>query len=300
MEFLTQFKPNTPGAFLNVPMDVYQAAPGESKSSLDLLVDSPIDYRRTKDGLIPKEVTDAMEFGTILHGSVFEGQRSSYHVRPATYSEDFKPWNGNAKLCKDWLDAHQDKPVLTADRAAYVKSATEYVRSHPKCAELINGGHAEVSCFAYDEETGLLLKGRMDYVIPGEQFFTVPDLKTTADASTEEFRGTISKRRYHVQAAIYRRILRALGAPDVRFYFIALQTRALPKVNVRELNPRAMDLGDTVLDDDLMTLKACRESHRWPEWRDESPTGAVQHIDLPDFAYSDEELLTGMTPTKAA
>lgn len=293
------FLPNTKGAFSGVSMDEYQAAPGESKSSLDRLAVSPLDYRRWRDGLLRRDVTDAMNFGTLLHGAIFEGKFDTFYTKPSTYGPEHKPWNGNATACKEWLEDHRDRPVISIERSAYLRTATDYVRSHPLTRGLLTGGVAELSCFSIDDVSGLLLKGRMDYVIPGDDYYTVVDLKSTADASTAEFAKQIRTRRYHVQAAMYRRILLALGAPAVRFFFIALDTGEIPKVNVRELNPRAMDLGDDILDADLSVLNACRQSNAWPEWRDDNGTGAVACIDLPEWCYPEEEL-TGMSSARAA
>jgi hypothetical protein len=286
--FRTDFKPDTEGLFLNVPMDVYQAAPGESKSALNVLMDSPLDYYRWKTGLIKREETDAMRLGTILHLSAVERTVAKFHVRPETYGPENKPWNANAKECKAWIKAHADAPIYTAERAKFIESVSGYVANHPKASGLLSGGHAEVSCFARDPETGLMLKGRLDYIIPGDDYWTVPDLKSTIDASTRAFERTVFKLRYYVQAGMYRKILKLLGVPDVRYYLVALETGQLPKLNVKELNPRAMEQGEVELKEALQTLIECRKSGVWPEWIDESATGAIQHIDLPEYAYDDE------------
>lgn len=296
MHIRTEFIPHTPGIYSGVSMSDYQKAPGVSKSALDRLDPSPIDYKRWRDGLVPEEQTEAMLLGTLHHSAIFEGS-FPYYVKPTHYGEESKPWNGNATICKQWLMDHDDMPVVKTEQDAEIRAGTHYARSHQKAAGLLIGGRAELSCFAHDPETGILLKGRMDYVIPGAEYWTVVDLKTTADASTRELSKTIFCRRYHVQAAMYRRLLCNLGAPAIRFYIIALEPGELPKVNVRELNPRAIDLGDETLDKDIELLVSCEETNNWPEWRDDSPAG-IQHIDVPEFAYAFTETLTGMTPAK--
>lgn len=283
---------NTEGIFENIPAEAYRAAPGESNSEIGLLAVSPLEYHRIKTGQITREVTDAMERGTVMHASILEARRE-FHVRPETYGPDAKPWHHAAKECKAWMEAHSDKPVLTSAQAIKITQAEEYVRSHLLAGPLVCGGVSEVSIFARDHESGLLLKGRCDKLHRCDDYWTVVDLKTTQDASTVAFVRSIQTYRYHVQAAMYRRILLANGAPFVRFFFVALQMDELPLVNVRELNPRAMDLGDEVLDADLAFLKECRANNRWPEWRDSNPAG-VGIIDLPERCYPEPEL-TGMT-----
>lgn len=252
---------------------------------------SPLDAKRERDGLTARESTEAMELGSALHALVLEG-REGFYVRPDTYGAEGKKWNGNANECKAWAEAHQDKPVLSAGAVAKLRATASYVLQHSKAGPLLTGGHPEVSIYADDAESGLSIKGRLDYLQIGPDYVSIIDLKRTQDASTEELAKTIRYRRYHVQAAMYRRLVRACGADAVRYFFVAIEDGQLPKVNVRELNPRAIDLGDEILDADLAKYAECKRSGIWPEWADDGP--GVACIDLPEWCYP-EPVLTGMT-----
>ena len=86
---ISAFEPNKVGLFAGLAMDTYQAAPGLSKSKLDTLARSPLDYIRQQNGTLQRETTEAMELGTIYHSGLFEGRRG-YHVKPETYGPDAK------------------------------------------------------------------------------------------------------------------------------------------------------------------------------------------------------------------
>jgi exodeoxyribonuclease VIII len=298
MEFKTEFVPETVGAFLNVPSAVYHSAPGESNSSLKSLFRSPKDYALAKAGLIPREQTDAMGYGQVFHSIVLENKKLEdlCHIRPETYGPEKKPWHGGAKECKEWVEKHRDRIVLDKADADAITTETDYLKGHPKM-RILDGCMTEVSCFARACEPGYLIKARFDALKQiGPDSWLIADVKTTLDASTHAFSREILKRKYHVQAAIYRRVLRKLAKTEnVSFLFVALEKGKVPKANFRFLSAQAMDLGEQEFDSCIDTLKKCRMSGSYPDWTDEEEN--IGYIDLPDFVYGDTEVLTGMTET---
>lgn len=274
-------------AFRGLDADLYRGAPGANFSSLTALSRSPLDLQRERIGATKREATDAMELGTVLHSLVLEN-RANYTIKPETYGPDAKKWNGNATECRAWMAEHAGEIILSASEAAALNRTAAYVRNHTKAGPLVTGGVAEVACFAFDAESGLMIKGRLDYVIVTPEYVSIIDLKRTQDATTAELSKTIQYRRYHVQAAMYRRLALACGAPATRHFFIAVEDGQLPKVNVRELNPRAVDLGDAILTSELELYAECIATNNWPEWRDDGP--GIACIDLPEWAYPTETI----------
>lgn len=273
----------------NQPFAEYLLADGVSKSTLDQVNASPY---RARVG--QKEVTEAMRIGTALHAQLFEGKQD-YVVQPETYGAEGKKWNGNATECKAWRQVHAGKTILSAEDKHMIDCAVISIKSHPHYSELILG-HSEVSMFAFDQGgSGMQLKGRADSlsIANDSGFAHVVDLKTTTDASTRGFAREILSRRYHVQAAMYRRILRLLGYEQFTWTFIALEKGRVPLVNIRRLEDAAIDLGEEQLDRDLELMKRCRLFNWWPHFADEEEK--IGRIDLPEFVYGDKEQLTGMT-----
>jgi len=269
---------------LNLPFGEYLKADGVSKSTLDAIVESP---HRAQYGR--KQTTPAMQFGSMLHALLFEA-RMDYIVRPEVYGPDAKKWNGNATECKAWMAEHAGQNVISPDLADDMHGAVAAIKNHPHFGQ-ITLGSPEVSMFAFDQGgSGLQLKGRADSLntTNDEGVAHVVDLKTTTDASTRGFSREILSRRYHIQAAMYRRILRLLGYEQFTWTFIILEKGETPLVNIRRLEPQAIDLGDEQLDRDLELLKKCR-LHRWfPHFTDEEEKPG--YIDLPQFVYDSEQL----------
>jgi exodeoxyribonuclease VIII len=142
------------------------------------------------------------------------------------------------------------------------------------------GALTEQSIFATDP-SGVLLKGRPDVI--GADFMA--DLKTTGDASTGAFSRTIASYRYHVQAALYRRIMHLLGQPKARWYFIIVQLTPVPRVNVRELIQLAIAQGENDLEADLALLRHCQATGRWPGLSGDED--GICGVDIPPWAYTD-------------
>jgi hypothetical protein len=288
------------GAFADMSFADYRAAKGINKSGLSVMRDNPRRFILEQRGQINKPTTAAMQYGSLLHEQVFFG-RADIHIQPETYGPEEKPWNNNAKECRAWRATHADKPCLTEPEAQQLGFEADCVLEHPQAAALIKGGHPELSIFARAEGTGHMLKGRLDYYgedISGPYFV---DLKTTIDASTYAFSAEIYKRRYHVQFALYRRILVSLGVPDVRVFVIALEKGALPRCNVRQIAGEALDIGDADLDADLALYRQFRRADWWPDFADkEYDRHGIPSINLPDYVLARSDNLSGMTLAQAS
>ena len=278
------FAKNPIGAWFGMPMADYAKARGKNASSLKLLLESPLTYRRKMDGVLPDRKSKAMETGTVLHAAILEG-RLDYHTQPETYG-DGKRWNSNANECKAWAEAHADKPILTAAESAFVAESFSYVRQHPIAGRYLVGGKPEVCMFA--EIGGTLFKARFDYYRHG----CIVDLKTTADASADAFAKQVLQYHWHLQAALYREVACALG--DIcEFVFIALQKGDLPLVNVLRAGGNTLRLGNERLQQALDLLEKCESNNYWPEWADYDGTNEVKELPLPAWAEPEQEITIG-------
>lgn len=252
----SEWQPGQYGAVLDMPDQVYRDQPGLTQSRLSLFADSPAAFQR---GDKVKQ-TKAMQEGHDLHLACLLG------VFPV-----------------EWSTAYVKK----------MEAARYCLRRHNLASDLLSGGHAEVSCFAEDPISGDVFKGRMDYVRVYQDHVVVADLKKTVDASYRSFQRTLFERRYHVQAALYRRILQYLGVCDVRYWLIPIETGHHLRCDPRQLCERAIDQGEATLDKDLADIANCEQAGVWPDWpvQDGPP-----EIDLPEWAYEDKIELSGMTP----
>lgn len=282
----------------NVPFADYQRSPGLSNSQLTRLAESPLAFSIEQLTGAPAP-TSAMQTGQALH-SLFLEQRRDFVIRPETYGPDQKKWNGNATECKAWLAAHANQLVLSRRDADSLTDAAGIIRDHPhvRALGLFDGSwRYEVSAWARCPKAATLLRGRFDAVRLCDQTKTarVADLKSTNDASTRAFSRTILQRRYHVQAAMYRRLLALNGYALTQYTLIPVDLSGPVLVNVRHLMPEAIDAGDTQLQKDVELFLHCRAHDSWPDYADCDPE-QPGYIDLPSWVYGDTDTLTGMTP----
>jgi hypothetical protein len=239
-----------------------------------------------------------MQLGTALHSAILEG-KADYYTRPETYAKieeikhdgqvvttitgPEKKWNSNATECREWIEAHQDKPILTATEAAFVAESCRYVRNHRKVKNygLLRGGKAEVSVFATIK--GRKYKGRFDYYNPKKNI--IADLKSVADASSRGFFNAVMNFGWHLQAALYQSLAFAATGVKPDFYWIALEKGELPLVSVRKFGLSAELLGSEALDRALATLDACEASNVWPEYADDMEAG-IKALEVPEWALA--------------
>lgn len=118
--------------------------------------------------------------------------------------------------------------------------------------------------FFWTDEDGLLRKCRTDLITADGEW--VGDVKTTDDVSEAGFGRTIIKRRYHVQAAWYLDILNALYGSDAPrgFAFIAAQKKRPYDVAVHWVDDELLELGRRTYQADLAVLRTCLETNIWP------------------------------------
>jgi len=279
-----RFIPKTEGVFEWLPFEDYANAPGLNKSVLNLLRECPAKFKQYRDGKIAPRQTKAMLYGSLLHAAILE-QLFDYHVQPETKS-DGKPWNYNATECKEWRALRFDLPIVTQEEDEEIRMVARHVRNHPLAWPLLKGSRRELSVFA--EYGGHFMKGRPDAFNP--ETGVLCDVKKVADASTRALSNAIYAFGHHIQMALYHKLLAICGYNVTTTYFIAIELGATkgdpPLLNVRQLDPAAMEVGLRELESMLIKLDCCTKANFWPDYSG----GAIELIDLPRFVYSEQDL----------
>ena len=162
---------------------------------------------------------------------------------------------------------------LNQDQWDNVTGVASAVHAHPAAAGLLDGIKTEVSYFA--EWSGIEVKARIDGI--GKDY--IIDLKTTQDASANAFSKSCAQFRYHVQAAWYQRI-----TGINRFIFIAVEKEAPYGVACYELDQQAIDIGHSIIDEQLRTFIECQELNSWPCY-----PSTTQTLSLPAWAMRQSE-----------
>lgn len=233
----------------------YHASEGISKSDLDLLHRSPAHYKYRKAN--PREQTPAMLLGSVTHKMLLE---------PADFSREFavmpecdrRTKEGKAvwKAFTDELEANTI--VISRDVFETAAAMTNAVKSHAFASRLLRGGRSEQSFFW--DENGIPCKCRPDYL---RDDGIVIDVKSTLNASPEEFPRSAYNFRYHVQAWWYLHGLQRLCVPAREFVFIAVEKEPPFAVCVYVADDTVLKLGEQEAQKDLETYRWCMEHDNW-------------------------------------
>lgn len=245
--------PTTDGIHPGIPEHRYHADPHSlsSTGAKLLATQPPAVFRDTMlNGWAPKKEFDT---GSLVHKLVL-GEGADIVV------VDAKDWR--TKAAQEARDAAREEgkiPALTKDMQA-AQAITEQVYERPIAANLFSVGEPEVSMYATDIETGVRMRGRVDWLRPDY----LVDFKTTADADPRAFERSIWKFGYAVQAWWYLTIARAAGHPAEDFLFVAASTRRPFLVTEHRLTEEYLQYGESLARRALRTFTECRDSGEWP------------------------------------
>lgn len=260
----------TNGIHLDVPADVYHAAPGISNSALKIFGGrSPEHYASNIADESDEEETRSQILGTLLHLSILEsdkfGENVSHYVRPAGMK--FTNKDGIA-----WRDSHQDKPILTVTEHRNIVGATTAVFKNKTAKALLVGrGSNEVSVFAEHPATGLPLRMRADRLTEdadGRPW--IVDIKSCPDV--QKFAFTARDFRYDVQSVFYADVLALAGTENAAFAFVAVElkpTNGVHGVRVVMVDEETQAKARALYEGELVRFAECQRSGEWPGYGDE-------------------------------
>jgi len=255
-----------------LPNEQYHGGLGVSSSNVKEILASPL--HMVSRMLLPQEPSPAMEFGTALHRAVLEPKKfeTAYAVPPKV---DRRTKEGKAAW-EEWVSRGY-VPISQEDMDTLFWMR-DSVMGHPKIGPLLQKAEGEISCFSRDQETGLLLKCRFDALV--KDLGIALDLKTTQDATPEEFARSIEKFKYYVQDPFYRNVGGdALGTKIRGFLFVAMEKKAPYQVQAYLLSEEDIALGEIQIRKGLDLLKKCLDSGEFPGYSNE-----IQEIAMPGWA----------------
>lgn len=266
-----------PGLYPDIPEDAYHAdpVPGGSlsvtSSKLLLPPSCPARYAYARDH--GGRHIKAMDAGTRAHALVLG--KGSEHMELLDYP-DYR--TKKAQDDKKAAIAAGKIPTLPheLDEARAIADA---VRADELAGALFAEGDAEQSLFWRDPQWDIWLRARMDWLTWFDGWPCIVDLKTTSDASPDEFAYSVGKYRYYMQDPHYRDGLGAvLGCDpdDIEFLFAAVETEPPHFVMVHRLDPGDAELGRACNQIAREIYRDCSESGLWPKW-----SASVNDLSLP-------------------
>lgn len=106
-------------------------------------------------------------------------------------------------MLQDYGSRHSGKTFLSADAIERIEIAAAMIEKHPHLSKAFSGGACEVTVCWRDEETGVPMKCRMDYLKPR----AIVDLKSYSNPHGKPVSRAIdaafAQRRYFIQASLY-------------------------------------------------------------------------------------------------
>jgi len=270
----------TPGAYCS--FEEYRAAPGISKSSLDLIHRSPAHYKQEMDN--PTPPTPAMQFGSMFHCLVLTPDQfgDTYATMPRM---DRRTTAGKEEYAA-WLAENEGKEPITDDWMAQAIGMRDAIMAHPIAANIFHSGHPEQSIYWRQESSShgpVVCKSRFDWI--SDKGYVV-DLKTCADAREDEFSRAVWRFRYHVQAAYYLDAFQSeFGREAEGYLMIACEKDPPYGLRVYQADDTLVQQGRGEYHVDLNTYAECLESDNWPGY-EQCITGLL----LPRWAREGEYL----------
>ena len=235
-------------AYVDVPAPAYHATQAVSQSTLKKVAASPAKLKWEREH--PRYDTPAaFKIGTAVHLALLEPDKfdTSYTSMPKV---DRRTKEGKAKA-EEHERAANGRIVLTEDEMDIVQRIYARSRADKELGVYFEGGSHELSFFAQDEQTGLVLRCRPDQLVTVNGLQVVVDLKTTDCATESVFEKDILNYGYLTQAAFYMDTLEAATGrrPDA-FVIVAVE------------KSRDCDYTTWMFDDDTLAF-ATEEYRRW-------------------------------------
>ncbi len=143
---------------------------------------------------------------------------------------------------------------------------------HPLATALLSNGKPEQSIFWADEQTGVELRARLDWLPDAREGkrMIVPDYKTADSAHEDAFARSAATYRYDLQIAFYTAAIRAAGLDeDPAFVFIVQEKEPPYLVNVCELDATAEGIGNRLMRQAIDIYQDCNTKDSWPGYADE-------------------------------
>lgn len=272
------------GMHPDVPEAEYHAHQGSlSHSGAKAILKAPalFDYQRKHP--VFKKVFD---FGTAAHALVLGRGMESVYVAPFDDWIKRKGPEGGAQYTTTERDiAREDglSPILPKDWEVVCDMA-DALSSHRKAMELLSVGEPEVSAWARDEETGVLMRCRYDWRRPKIGV----DYKQTSiegGADPAAFVRAAVKLGYHTQQDWYCHVAEILGDPLDGFGFIVQEANPPYLVTVVELPQELVDLARQRNRLARQMFRDCTESGVWPGY---VPDDQIARPDAPAWALRED------------
>lgn len=267
----------TPGFYSDITEEDYHAHRGSlSVSGAKTLLKAPALFRYQLEHPPYRAV---WEFGSAVHALVLGRGMECIYVTP------FDDWKTKTAQTERQIARDERLSPVTPAEWVIACEMRDALFTHTLAAELLSQGEPEVSAYAVDAPTGVLRRGRFDWLHPQ----VVVDYKTAASGEPGAFAGSAARVGYHMQAAWYLDLARDLGHPAEAFAFVVQEKEPPYLTTVVELDDDAIALGRARNRAALERFRDCTEAGVWPGYVADTE---IARVSLPRWAHYETELET--------
>ena len=290
---MTEWQVTQPGVIDGMPDDIYHADPvvggslSVSGAKLLLPPNCPALFKWRRDNGQPNKAV--FDFGHAAHKEVLGvGQPIRYIQGKTAKGAPSDGWASKyAQEQQAEAYAAGEIPLLESQRGI-IEGMVAALRAHPLASILLDpaNGSPEQSLFWEDPESGVMLRGRLDFLPnPRNGRLLLVDYKTAASANPGRFAKSAADLNYHMQDCFYRDLAIGLGLDDApSFLFIAQEKTPPYLVSVIELDWDAKAIGQQLNRQAIDIYQTCMESGEWPGYSSD-----VERVSLPRWYVSQHE-----------
>jgi hypothetical protein len=262
---------------LQLEADEYHAHPAVGSSQLKKILRSPAHYKAELEE--PSATTAPQRLGSLIHLAILEPKKFE---KQAVICPKFTG-KGSRIAAEMWKQENQGKLILQPDEAVMINKIIDSLSQFETGCRLLSQGTAEESFFWQDPLTGIVCKCRPDFFKDG----MLVDLKTTVNASPQDFPKSMANLMYHLQAAYYLDgVSYVLGEPVPKFVILAIEKEAPFAMAAYELDEATLDVGRVLYRRALKRLRQCRLSGEYPGYPDR-----ILNASLPSWAWPSDASL---------
>lgn len=247
---------------LDMPHENYLASKAVSRSGLMDLLRSPQHFwYKHLSGLAEHEETNALKIGTAFHCLLLE---------PSLFNDKVLVWSGAPRNTKegkaeyaDALENANGRVIIKQSEFDQLKFMAQSIKDQPAAGKLINSsGKVEASFFYHDQTHDVMAKARPDF---WREDGIVIDLKTTVDASEDEFSKSIANYGYDVQAFMQMEAVeRVTGNRPQAFVFIAVEKEPPYACAFYQADEDLLRCGEYRYHMLMEKYASCYKSGKWP------------------------------------
>lgn len=229
--------------------------------------------------------TEATEWGNLMDCKVMSPQqfKDRYAIRPDNYPDEkgqMKPWHGASKWCKQWMEDHAGKEVVSKEKNTESDNALKFLYGDAEAREFIKCSAKQVMAMAIykDPETGVEVpvKTLID-LLPDKAHpdfgKSIGDYKTTTNGHPFPWTRDVHKYGYTVQAAFYLDVYLAAVPGEDRLEFRHIAQESMPPWEVckRILSQEFLEIGRRKYLEALELYAKCLATNTWPNYEREMP-----------------------------